>query len=218
MGPDDASPSMSNSPVRLRLTNTFAALRYRNFRLWFSGQIVSLFGTWMQTTARGFLIYELTRAPAYLGYASFASGTAIWLFMPYGGVVADRVPRRTVLVCTQSHMMLLVFVLEMVGREDLTNAIALKATMFDAAMAVGPAASGLVYAWLQSARGVGALAGALLIASLGRFRLDACRRPLDGPDRRALQRAGRRGCRGPGHPHLHRSWPPCRLLALLACY
>jgi MFS family permease len=80
---------------------TFAALSHRNYRLWFFGQMVSLFGTWMQSTAQGYLMYELTRSAAWLGYTGFASGLGMWLFTLYGGVVADRVPRRTLLVVTQ---------------------------------------------------------------------------------------------------------------------
>jgi MFS family permease len=168
---------------RFGLNRTFAALRHPNYRLWFVGQMVSLFGTWMQTTAQGFLIFELTRSPAYLGYVGFAAGVPAWLFMLLGGVVSDRMPRRTVLVVTQTSMMALAFVLagltfahmvrpwhilvlasllglanafdaparqsfvlEMIDRSDLTNAIALNATMFNTATAIGPAAAGLTYA------------------------------------------------------------------------
>ena len=165
------------------LSRTFASLQYPNYRLWFYGQIVSLFGTWMQNTAQGFLIYELTRSPAYLGYVGFASGAPSWFFMLIGGVVTDRVHIRKLLVITQSSMMVLAFTLalltftgivqpwhiivlafllgitnafdaparlafapELVDREDLTNAIALNATMFNTAAIVGPAAAGLIYA------------------------------------------------------------------------
>lgn len=161
----------------------FPALAYPNYRLWFAGQIVSLFGTWMQSTAQGYLVYELTRSPAYLGLVSFAAGIPTWLFTLYGGVIADRIPRRTVLIVTQTCMMLLAFILaaltalgmvqpwhivvlafllgtanafdaparqaftlEMVQRQDLANAIALNATMFNAGTAVGPAVAGFVYA------------------------------------------------------------------------
>lgn len=68
---------------------------------------MSLLGTWMQTTALAFLVYELTRSPAYLGYVGFATGVPAWLFTLYAGVVSDRVPRRTLLVVTQASMMLL---------------------------------------------------------------------------------------------------------------
>lgn len=86
---------------------TFAALRYPNYRLWFFGQMVSLMGSWMQSTAQGFLVYELTQRPEYLGYVGFAAGAPTWLFMLYGGVIADRMPRRTLLIITQSCMMIL---------------------------------------------------------------------------------------------------------------
>ena len=162
---------------------TFASLQYRNYRLWFWGQMVSLFGSWMQITAQGFLIYQLTLSPAYLGYVGFAAGIPTWLFMAYGGVVADRMPRRNILIFTQVSMMILAFilaflaftgvvqawhivilafflgianafdapsrqafVLELVKREDLTNAIALNSTMFNTATAVGPAVAGITYA------------------------------------------------------------------------
>ena len=175
-------------------------MRHRNYRLWFVGQLVSLFGTWMQTTAQGFLVFELTNSAAYLGYVSFAAGIPTWLLTLYGGVVADRIPRRTLLVITQTSMMLLAFilagltflqvvqpwhvillafllgtansfdtparqsfVLEMVGREDLTNAIALNSALFNSATAVGPAVAGLTYAlvgpaWCFTINGVTFLA------------------------------------------------------------
>jgi len=65
----------------------------------------------MQITAQGFLVYELTRSPAYLGYVGFAAGLPSWLFMLYGGVAADRMSRRTLLVITQTAMMVLAFIL-----------------------------------------------------------------------------------------------------------
>ncbi len=162
---------------------TFTALRHPNYKLWFRGQMLSLFGTWMQRTAEGFLIYELTHSPIYLGYVGFAMGAPAWIFMMYAGVVADRFPKRTVLMITQAFMMLLAtvlsiltftgliqpwhiiglafllgiansfdaparqaFVLELVNRDDLTNAIALNSTMFNTATAVGPAIAGITYA------------------------------------------------------------------------
>lgn len=90
---------------------TFTALKYPNYRLWFWGQMVSMLGTWMQITAQGFLIYDITRSPAYLGYVGFASGLPTWVFMLYGGVIADRFSRRKVLMITQSIMMALAAIL-----------------------------------------------------------------------------------------------------------
>jgi MFS family permease len=65
----------------------------------------------MQRTAQAYLIFELTKSPVYLGYVGFAFGIPAWLFMLYGGVVADRFPRRKVLLGTQISMMILAFVL-----------------------------------------------------------------------------------------------------------
>ncbi len=71
----------------------------------------SLFGTWMESTALMFLVYKLTGSAAYLGLVGFASGAPSWFFMLYAGVIADRVPRRTLIIITQTAMMLLAFVL-----------------------------------------------------------------------------------------------------------
>jgi MFS family permease len=90
---------------------TFSALKYPNYRLWFWGQMASLVGTWMQTTAQGFLIYELTKSPVMLGLVGFAGGIPFWLFSFVSGVITDRVPRRNILFITQTAMMLLAFIL-----------------------------------------------------------------------------------------------------------
>lgn len=167
---------------------TFAALRYPNYRLWFIGQLVSLAGSWMQSTAQGYLVFELTKSPVFLGYVGFAAGIPSWVFTLYGGVIADRIPRRTIILVAQAAMMVLAFVLaglvvtglvqpwhvvglallngvanafdapsrqafvvELVDRDDLTNAIALNSTMFNAAAVAGPAIAGVVYALLGPA-------------------------------------------------------------------
>jgi MFS family permease len=90
---------------------TFAALKYRNYRLWFWGQMISLFGSWMQTTALAFFVFELTHSPAFLGYVGFAAGIPAWLFTFYGGVIADRFARNKILIATQAAMMFLAFLL-----------------------------------------------------------------------------------------------------------
>ncbi len=209
-------PLNLNAKAQSGRAQTFAALKHRNFRLWFFGQLVSLVGTWMQVTAQGFLIYQLTGSPAYLGYVGFAAGSPSLLFSLFGGVVADRMPRRTLLVITQSVMMLLAalqagltlanvvqpwhililafltgiatafdaparqaFVLEMVTRDDLGNAIALNSTMFNLATVVGPAIAGLAYALIGAAgcftlNGVSFIA---VIAALLLMRLDLPRLP-----------------------------------------
>lgn len=65
----------------------------------------------MQRTAQGYLIFDLTRSPIFLGYVGFAYGIPSWLFMIYGGAIADRFPRRTILLIAQVAMMILAFVL-----------------------------------------------------------------------------------------------------------
>ncbi|MGA2865208.1 MAG: MFS transporter [Verrucomicrobiota bacterium] len=88
--------------------DTFAALKHRNFRLFFVGQLVSLTGTWMQTTAQGWLVYQLTGSKVLLGTVA-AVGSLPMLLSVWGGSVADRHPKRTVVLFTQTGMMVLAF-------------------------------------------------------------------------------------------------------------
>ena len=164
-------------------SETFAALKHYNYRLWFLGQMVSLMGTWMQATAQGYLIYQITRSPNYLGLVGFMGGVPTLLFSLFGGWIADRISRRTLLVITQSAMLVLAFilaaldfanivkpwhilvlafllgianafdaparisfVLELVDRAEMDNAIALNSTMYNIATVVGPSVAGLTYA------------------------------------------------------------------------
>lgn len=94
-----------------KVQETFAAIKHRNYKLWFGSQIVSVLGSWMQMTAQGYFIFELTHSPAFLGYVGFASGVPTWLFMIYAGVFADRYNRRNIIMFTQAVMMLLAAVL-----------------------------------------------------------------------------------------------------------
>lgn len=165
------------------LLKTFSAMRSPNFRLWFFGQVVSLVGTWMQTTAQGYLVYEITQSPAYLGYVATANGLPTLFFTLFGGIVADKISKRKLIIITQSSMMVLAFILavltftglvqawhiiilafllgiansfdaparqafvvEMVDREDLSNAIALNSSIFNLGVVIGPAVSAIVYA------------------------------------------------------------------------
>jgi MFS family permease len=204
----------------LRWQETFAALKHYNYRLWFGGQVVSLVGTWMQSTAQGYLIYQITRSPFYLGLVGFVGGAPSLLFTLFGGVVADRLPRRTLLVITQTSMMILAFilailtftnvvqpwhilvlafllgvanafdapartsfVLELVSRTDMTNAIALNASMFNIATVVGPSVAGLTYAaigpaWCFTLNGLSFIA-VIVALLLMRIKLEAhpARRP-----------------------------------------
>ena len=89
--------------------DTFAALKHRNFRLFFVGQLVSLIGTWMQNTAQGWLVYQLTGSKALLGTVAAVGSLPMLLFSVWGGSVADRHSKRTVVLFTQTGMMLTAF-------------------------------------------------------------------------------------------------------------
>jgi len=165
------------------LASTFGALRHRNFRLWFFGQLISLIGTWMQTIAQNWLVYELTGSARDLGLVNFVGAIPLVPLTLYAGAIADRFEKRKVILLTQASMMALAFILaalcwtgavrlwhvmflafllgaaqavdtpsrqafvvELVGREDLSNAIALNAGMFQAARVLGPAAAGILVA------------------------------------------------------------------------
>ncbi|MHB8931752.1 MAG: MFS transporter, partial [Melioribacteraceae bacterium] len=108
---DNSEKLISHGKPKLSWQSTFAGLKHRNYKLWFIGQIISLFGSWMQMTAQAFFIFELTHSPAFLGYVGFANGLPSWLFMLHGGVIADRFSRKKILIITQTIMMLLAFVL-----------------------------------------------------------------------------------------------------------
>jgi MFS family permease len=164
---------------------TFRALRHRNFRLFFAGQLISLIGTWMQTLAQSWLVYRLTHSAALLGAVGFSAQIPVLFLGPVAGIFADRHSRRRIVIVTQTSMMAQAlvmatltltqtikvweifflalflgacnafdiparqsFIVEMVGREDLMNAIALNSSMFNAARIVGPAIAGILVATL----------------------------------------------------------------------
>ena len=106
---DGEQPSGSAAGAESR--GTFSALRYRNFRLFFFGQLISLTGTWMDTTAEGWLVYKLTGSKLLLGVVGVAGSAPLLLFSIWGGWLADHYPKRTVIVLTQSVSMVLAFIL-----------------------------------------------------------------------------------------------------------
>ena len=87
------------------------ALRHRNFRLYFSGQVVSLIGTWTQQVAMAWLVYRMTGSPMLLGLIGFAGQIPIFIFAPFGGLWSDRFNRRSLLIVTQTLAMIQAFVL-----------------------------------------------------------------------------------------------------------
>jgi MFS family permease len=152
------------------LPATLRSLRHRNFQLFFSGQLISLIGTWMQSIAESWLVYRLTGSALLLGATAFASQIPVFVVAPLGGIVADRFNRQRVVIGTQISSMIIqvwhIFVLaallgvvnafdiparqsflvDMVGKEDLMNAIALNSTMFNGARIIGPSIAGILVA------------------------------------------------------------------------
>ena len=152
------------------MAKRFGALQHRNFQLFIAGQMVSLIGTWMQSTAQLWLVYKLTNSAALLGVFGFANQIAILLLASVGGYIGDRYNRHLGVIWTQTISMILAFTLaaltfthllkvwhlifiaflvgivnafdvpirqaflvQMVGKEDLPNAIALNSSMFNSA-------------------------------------------------------------------------------------
>src|SRR5947209_11930285 len=110
--PEDISGRPRRLPVGgVSWRHTFRALRYRNYRLFFWGQLVSLVGTWMQQTAMSWLVYELTGSKFLLGAISAVGSAPMMLFALWGGALADRYPKRTILIVTQIVEMLFAFAL-----------------------------------------------------------------------------------------------------------
>ncbi len=167
----------------LRLPKALRALRHRNYRLLFFAQLISVVGVWMQSTAQGWLVLRLSDSSFWLGAVAAAQSLPVIFFSLPAGALADRLPKRRVLLVTQSiamlcaltlalltltgivqvwHVMLIAFTLgcsssfegparqsftiELVGREDLLNAIGLDSMMFNGARVIGPALAGILVA------------------------------------------------------------------------
>ncbi|MFH1189928.1 MAG: MFS transporter [Candidatus Omnitrophota bacterium] len=114
------------------LQNIFRTLRYRNFRIFFIGQNISLIGTWMHTVAMGWLVYRLTNSALLLGVVAFSSQIPAFILSPLGGVAADRFDRRKLLVVTQalsSAQALTLAALTLTGHIQVWHIIALGAVM-----------------------------------------------------------------------------------------
>lgn len=100
------SPSRAVAPA-IGWRKMFAAFRHRNYRLFFAGQLVSLIGNWINSTAEGWLVYQMTGSTALLGVVAAASTGPMLFLSTWGGWIADRHPKRSVLVITQIVSMLL---------------------------------------------------------------------------------------------------------------
>src|SRR6267143_2751516 len=244
--PQDLTGRQHRLPVGgITWRTTFRALRHRNYRLFFWGQLVSLIGTWMQQTAMSWYVYEITNSKILLGTVAAVGSAPMMIFSIWGGSLAERHPKRTILVWTQSAQMVCAFMLalgvwlrfatplfiivvaaingmamgfdmparqaftvEMTSREDLLNAISFNSSIVNGARVIGPSLAGLMigavgvsacflfnglsfvavivglvimpafardvlgrgadgYGVLMSASGVGALVGALVVATYG---------------------------------------------------
>jgi MFS family permease len=201
---------------------TFASVRkHRNYRLFFTGQVISLVGTWMQNIALAWYVIELTHSAVAVGFLAFCRFAPFTVFGLISGVIADRFDNRRLVMTTQAASMAvaaaltilalsgaeivwLAYVLaaaagtalvfdapgrhaltfQMVGREELPNAVALNASLFNASRVVGPAVAGVIIA----AFGVGVcfalntISFLAVLTSLALMRAEELV-PVDRPDR-----------------------------------
>jgi MFS family permease len=101
--------------------STYSALQNPNFRLYFIGQLVSISGTWMQNVAQGYLVFNLTHSELWLGVVALAAGIPMILMSPIAGVVVENVPRRRLLMVTQTIQMGLAFILTALAYTNLVQ-------------------------------------------------------------------------------------------------
>jgi len=104
--PDEPPAEQEIAPDIRKPAGLLAVFRHRNYRLFFTGQLVSLMGSWMQNTAQPWLVYDITHSKLLLGVVSFCSTVPVFFITPFGGMVADRVDRRKFLLITQSAAMI----------------------------------------------------------------------------------------------------------------
>lgn len=170
-------------PATTRLPAGLKAFRHHNFRLFWGGMAVSLIGTWMQQVGQAWLVLELTNDPLALGVVAAAQFTPVLFLGLFGGILADAVSKRAVLIVTQAVAAALAlilgilvvlgsvevwqvlvlalalgvvnsfdmpvrqsFVVEMVGRDDIANAVAHNSAVFNLTRIIGPAVAGVTIA------------------------------------------------------------------------
>jgi MFS family permease len=229
-------PEPSEAPVRgAERFAPFAALRHRNFRLFFIGQTLSLIGTWMQQLAQGWLVLTLTNSVFWVGFVAFLGSVPVVLFTLPAGVYVDRAHKRRIVTVCQALMLVQAVVLtaltalgrihawqvaalaallgclqaveiparqsffvELVGKDDLTNAIALNSGAFNASRIVGPAIAGILVARVGMAWcfALNALSYVAVLVSLVRMRLPRFDRPQPAANGLERFREGIRFVRG----------------------
>lgn len=203
----------------MRFPAGLRALDHRDFRLFIGGQLISLIGTWMQSVAQSWLVLELTNSPFKLGLIGTLQFGPMLCFSFIAGAIADRLPKRRVIIGTQTalmcqafalallawlghvrywHVAILAgcyglantldmparqsFIVEMTGRDDLTNAIALNSAMFNGARMVGPAVAGLLVDrfGVAPAFGLNGLSFVAVIVALSAMRTEGLPRDRKG--------------------------------------
>ena len=168
-------------PIRSALAGAFSAMSHRNYRIYWAGEIFSLVGTWVQSIAQSWLVLELTGSPFRLGLVATIQFLPMMLFSLYAGTLVDRFRKRSILIATQTVLMILALILglltlfqvvefwhilvlalffglantidvparqsffiELVGREDFMNAVALNSGISNLSRILGPAVGGLL--------------------------------------------------------------------------
>ncbi len=201
---------MSLATLRAQLRSTFRSLRHRNYRLYWTGQLVSLIGTWMQSVAQGWLMHRLTSSAFMLGFLGFCQFLPVLLLSLWAGVIVDSIDKRKLLLITQTAFLIQAallatavstgivkpwmvltlafvfgtinavdlparqsFVVELAGKEDLSNAIALNSAAFNTARVIGPAVAGILLATIGEAGcfWINAVSYIAVIASMWRMDL-----------------------------------------------
>ena len=245
----DVSPAgIPRSPLPAARSQSFGALRHRNFRLFIFGQFVSLCGSWMQAVALGWLALELSNSAFKVGLVTTLGALPVLMFTLYGGVIADRVDKRRALLVLQSLLLCdalalgllnafgvitmawvyalaffggLVsafeipirqsFLVELVGKSDLMNAIALNSSAFNLSRVFGPALAGTIIATLGTAVNffLNALSFLAVLIGLAMIRADPAL---------AIQRQSRRAGLREGVAHIFGSVWPRTLVILVAIF
>jgi MFS family permease len=203
---------VSGVAARPPLRSTFASLRIYNYRLFFFGQLVSQVGTWMQSTALAWFVLQRTHSALALGAVSTFQFFPVLVLALFGGVIADRLPKQKLLMCTQTTMAIQAavlatltatglitlpliyvlvaiqgaanaldmparsaFVMEMVGPQDIPNAVALNSSQMQMTRLVGPALAGLLLLAFGTAVCFYINAVSFLAVLMGLFMMDPSR-------------------------------------------